>query len=57
MKRKNRLSLSEYKEGVLDGNRVILSRAITLVESQLESDNQLSTALIDALYPHTGHSL
>ncbi|GAA5042937.1 ATPase/protein kinase [Marivirga lumbricoides] len=56
MKRKNRLSIKEYKEGILSGNRVILSRAITLVESALEEDNELAAELIDEIYPHTGNS-
>ncbi len=56
MKRNNRLSLNEYKEGILSGNRVILSRAITLVESSLDADNELAAKLIDKIYPHTGKS-
>ncbi len=57
MRKKNRLNITEYKEGILAGDRVVLSRAITLVESQLATDNTLSTQLIDALYSETGKSL
>lgn len=56
MKRRNRLTLEEYKTGVLSGNRVGLSRAITLVESTLDSDNELAAQLIDEIYDHTGNS-
>ena len=56
MKKRNRLSLSEYKEGILAGDRIVLSRAITLIESKLASDNQLSTELVDLLASHTGNS-
>lgn len=56
MKRRNRLSLEEYKSGVLSGNRVGLSRAITLVESTLDSDNELAAQLIDEVYEFTGKS-
>jgi LAO/AO transport system kinase len=56
LKRNNRLSLDEYKQGILSGNRVILSRAITLVESSLEQDNEQAAQLIDEIYPHTGNS-
>ena len=56
MKRNKRLSLNEYKEGILSGNRVVLSRAITLVESALDKDNELSAKLIDEIYPYTGNS-
>jgi len=41
-KRKNRLTASEYIDGVLKGDRVLLSRAITIVESNLESDKKLA---------------
>lgn len=57
MRKKNRLSLAQYKEGILSGDRIILSRAITLVESNLQEDNELSTQLIDELYPSTGNSI
>jgi LAO/AO transport system kinase len=56
LKRRNRLSLAEYKSGVLSGDRVGLSRAITLVESTLDSDNELAAQLIDEIYSHTGNS-
>ncbi|MBK6263600.1 methylmalonyl Co-A mutase-associated GTPase MeaB [Marivirga sp. S37H4] len=56
MKRKNRLSIQEYKDGILSGNRVILSRAITLVESALDDDNELAAKLINEIYPYTGNS-
>ncbi|WMN07224.1 methylmalonyl Co-A mutase-associated GTPase MeaB [Marivirga arenosa] len=56
MKRRKRLSLEEYKSGILSGDRVGLSRAITLVESTLDSDNELAAQLIDEIYEHTGNS-
>ena len=54
---KRRLDLQEYKEGVLSGNRVILSQAITLVESNLESDLALASQLVQEILPYTGNSL
>lgn len=54
---KNRLSLAAYKEGVLKGDRVILSRAITLIESTLESDQALADELIREILPYTGKSI
>jgi len=57
LRKKNRLNLADYKKGILAGDRVILSRAITLVESSLSSDNLMSTQLINDLYEHTGKSL
>jgi LAO/AO transport system kinase len=54
---KKRLALAEYQEGVLSGNRVILSQAITLVESALQSDQELASALIQEILPNTGNSI
>ncbi len=55
--RRSRLAPQEYIDGILAHNPFILSRAITLIESQLESDNQLATQIIDKLMPHTGKSI
>jgi LAO/AO transport system kinase len=52
-----RLSLSEYQEGILAGNRVVLGQAITLVESTLDSDIQLASELVQSLLSKTGNSL
>ncbi|MDG1278775.1 MAG: methylmalonyl Co-A mutase-associated GTPase MeaB [Algoriphagus sp.] len=51
-----RLSLEEYRNGILEGNRAILSRAITLVESALESDAELASQLVQEILPSTGNS-
>lgn len=51
---RNRLSASEYIAGVLGGNRFILSRAITLVESKRTQDAVLSEAVIAGIVAHTG---
>jgi LAO/AO transport system kinase len=49
-----RLSLEQYKAGIQEGNRSILARAITLVESTRDADERLAHELLDALLPHTG---
>lgn len=49
-----RLSPAEYIEGVLGGDRGILSRAITLVESSLGSDRELGAVVLEALQKHSG---
>jgi len=54
--RKNRLTPEQYVEGILKGDRVVLSKAITLVESKLYSDNELAEAVLGELLPHTGNS-
>jgi LAO/AO transport system kinase len=52
-----RLPFERYVNGVLGGDRMVLARAITLIESNLPSDGELAARLVDALLPHTGHSL
>jgi len=56
-KRKNRLSANEYIDGILKGDRVLLSRAITIVESNLESDKELAKEIIKAILPNSGKSI
>ena len=55
--KKRRLSVEEYTEGVLKGDRIILSKAITLVESTLEHDHLLAEKVIENILPKTGNSI
>jgi len=55
--KKSRLSVEEYVEGVLNGDKIILSKAITLAESTLESDNLLAEEVLEKILPHTGNSI
>ena len=52
-----RLSVEQYVQGVLSGNRGILSRTITLLESSKDSDRNLSKEILRRIYPHTGSSI
>jgi LAO/AO transport system kinase len=52
----SRLSAEQYVSGVLAGDRTTLARAITLIESDLPSDNEVAAEILDALLPHTGKS-
>ncbi len=54
---RKRLTAQEYIEGVLAGNRIVLSRAITLIESQLAQDKLLAKEVLEALLPHTGKAV
>lgn len=54
---RRRLSLSEYVDGVLRGDRVILARAITLVESSRPDDAELAQEILEHCLPHTGNSI
>jgi LAO/AO transport system kinase len=51
------LPLEKYVAGILGGDRVVLARAITLIESDLARDAELSARLLDAVLPHTGKAL
>lgn len=52
-----RLSLSEYLDGILAGDRVVLSRAITLCESLHPDDQRLARELLHACLPHSGNAI
>ena len=54
---KKRLSIQEYTNGIIGGNRMILSRAITLIESNLVIDKQLAQAVLESILPHTGKAV
>jgi LAO/AO transport system kinase len=43
--------------GIISGNRVVLSKAITLVESSLHKDQKLAQKLIERCLPHSGKSI
>ncbi|MEN7546501.1 methylmalonyl Co-A mutase-associated GTPase MeaB [Rapidithrix thailandica] len=55
--KKRRLTLEEYVEGVKRGDRFVLSRAITLVESNLEADIQIAQGVLEQLLPFTGRAI
>ncbi|MDW3647550.1 MAG: methylmalonyl Co-A mutase-associated GTPase MeaB [Bacteroidia bacterium] len=55
-RRRNRLRLDEYFQGIIRGDRVILGRAITLIESELKTDRQMARALLDKCMPYTGNA-
>ncbi|HPS46604.1 MAG TPA: ATP/GTP-binding protein, partial [Bacteroidales bacterium] len=56
-KNKERISCQEYVDGILSGNRTLLSRAITLVESSLPKHFLLAQKIIEKCIPYTGNSV
>lgn len=56
-KRKPLLSPSEYVEGILSGNRTVLSRAITLVESHRAEHQAIAEEVVGACLKHSGKSI
>ena len=51
------LPAQEYIDGILCGDRVLLSKAITLVESNLPAHQQVAQEIIAACLPHSGEAL
>ena len=56
VKRKE-LSADEYRECIIQGNRTVLSRAITLLESNLHAHLQLGQKVIEKCLPYSGGSV
>jgi LAO/AO transport system kinase len=54
---KARLTHQEYVTGILQGDRVVLAKAITLMESSLAEDRTLADQVLESILPHTGKSL
>lgn len=51
------MQLHEYREGILSNNRLILAKAITLIESRHPDHRDLAQQLLEALLPHTGKAV
>ena len=45
-----------YRDGILAGDRVVLSQAITLVESTRMEDRLKARSVVESVLPHTGRS-
>jgi len=53
---RRRLTADQYVDGILAGDRMVLARAITLVESELPSDADIASEVIERCLPHTGRA-
>ena len=57
-RKKSRLLTSdEFVKEILSGNRVVLSQAVTLIESSLAEHHQLAQEIIEKCLPHSGNSI
>ncbi|MCL2435668.1 MAG: methylmalonyl Co-A mutase-associated GTPase MeaB [Lentimicrobiaceae bacterium] len=56
-KRKKKLSADGYLAGILEGNRVVLSQAITLIESTAHHDIVVANQIIEKCLPYSGNSM
>jgi LAO/AO transport system kinase len=55
--RKKNYTVSEYVEGILRGDRVLLSQAVTLIESSRFDHQQKAQEIIEKCLPYTGKSI
>ncbi len=55
--KRKKLSVDEYVSGILKGDRTILSKAITLVESSLIEHQNIAQQIIEQCLPHAGKSI
>lgn len=55
-KKKKKLSVDEYFEGILSGDISILGQAVTLVESSLPEHQETAQKVIEKCLPHAGNS-
>ena len=51
------LSIGQYCEGILQGNRTILSRAVTLIESNKQDHQKIAQQIIRHCLPFSGKSV
>ena len=59
MRRKKavQLSVNDYVEGILRGDVVVLSRAVTLLESLLPEHHTMAQEIVERCLPYSGNSL
>ncbi len=57
LKKRPKLTVDEYVDGIVHGNMVVLSQAITLVESLLTEHNLLAEQIIERCLPYAGKSI
>jgi LAO/AO transport system kinase len=56
-KRARVLSREEYREGILRGDRAVLARAVTLIESCRKQDRELAERIVEDCLPHCCESI
>lgn len=56
-RRKKKYSVQDYTQGIFEGNRIILSQAITLIESSLSNHQVIAQEIIEQCLQHCGKSV
>ncbi len=57
IRRTHALSVDEHVEGILRGDRVVLGKTITLIESRKPEHNRKALQVMRRLLPHTGRAI
>lgn len=55
--KKKQLSVQQFVDGILAGDRIVLSKAITLIESTRPQHHKLAQQIIEKCLPHSGKSI
>jgi LAO/AO transport system kinase len=55
--RRKLLSREEFAEGIVRGDRQVLARAVTLIESARDADRELAEQIVEDCLAHSGHSI
>jgi LAO/AO transport system kinase len=55
--RRRALSVEQYVDGILHGDRAVLAQAITLIESSRAADRELAEQIVEDCLPHSGNSI
>jgi len=56
-KRPRSLSREEHRDGILGGDRTVLARAVTLIESAREADRDVAEQIVEDCLPHCADSI
>ncbi|MFT5833189.1 MAG: LAO/AO transport system kinase [Cognaticolwellia sp.] len=56
-KKRKSLSVADYVQAILNGNIIVLSQAITLVESNNSEHQKVAQQIVNACLPHSGNSI
>lgn len=55
--KRKKISIDQYVDGILNGDRTLLSQAITLVESSLPAHQDTAQQIIERCLPYSGKSI
>ncbi|MDK2841932.1 MAG: GTPase [Anaerophaga sp.] len=56
-RKRSKLSVEQYVEGILRGDVTILSRAVTMIESNKADHQEMAQQIIERCVPHAGKSI